>query len=90
MVFVSVLILSTLLVSIDGHDLETTFTAVLATLDNIGPGMGMVGPTCNYAFFSGFSKYVLMLDMLAGRLELFPILMLFHPHLYKGILRRKK
>ena len=88
--FFSVLMGSMFLLALDGHDLVTTFTAVLATLNNIGPGLSMVGPTCNYGFFSNFSKYVLMLDMLAGRLELFPILILFHPKLYKGITTRMK
>ena len=88
--FLSVFVISTLFISIDNNDMETTLTAVLATLNNIGPGMGKVGPTCNYAFFSVFSKYVLMIDMLAGRLELFPILMLFHPQLYKGLFKGLK
>ena len=88
--FFSVLMGSMFLLALDGHDLVTTFTAVLATLNNIGPGLAKVGPTCNYGFFSNFSKYVLMLDMLAGRLELFPILILFHPKLYKGITTRMK
>lgn len=87
--FMSVLTISTFLISLDGHDLVTTFTSVLATLNNMGPGFSLVGPTCNYDFMSVFSKYVLMLDMLAGRLELFPMLILFHPKLYKGMFRRK-
>jgi len=78
----SVLIASVFLVSFDGFDLTTTFTAVCANLNNIGPGLGGVGPTCNYSGFSFFSKYILMFDMLAGRLELFPILIIFHPRLY--------
>jgi trk system potassium uptake protein TrkH len=75
--------LSTLAVSIDNFDFTTNFTAVAATLNNIGPGLGLVGPTCNYNGFSIFSKFVLMLDMLAGRLELFPILILFKPGCWK-------
>lgn len=74
---------SVFLVSIEGRDLVTNFTAVAATINNIGPGLALVGPTQNFGLFSPFSKYVLMFDMLAGRLELFPILILFHP----GILR---
>ena len=58
-------------------------TAVLATFNNIGPGLSLVGPTCNYGFLSVFSKWTLIFDMLAGRLELFPILVLFAPSLYK-------
>ena len=88
--FFTVLMGSMFIVALDGHDLVTTFTAVLATLNNIGPGLSKVGPTCNYSFFSPLSKYVLILDMLAGRLELFPILILFHPTLYKGLFTGKR
>lgn len=72
-------ILSTLLLSLTSQDLVTNFTAVAATLNNIGPGLNQVGPTCNFGFFSPLSKIVLMFDMLAGRLELFPMLLLFTP-----------
>jgi trk system potassium uptake protein TrkH len=68
---------SLLLISIENHDLITSFTAVLASINNIGPGLELVGPTGNFAFFSPFSKIVLIFDMLAGRLELFPMLILF-------------
>ena len=78
-VYVFIFAVSTLLVSIEGHDLETCFTAVAATFNNIGPGLSIVGPTRNFGFFSDFTKYVLIFDMLAGRLELFPILILFSP-----------
>ncbi len=88
--FLTVLLGSMFIVTADGHDLVTSFTAVLATLNNIGPGLAMVGPTCNYSFFSILSKYVLILDMLAGRLELFPLLILFHPKLYKGITAKRR
>lgn len=74
---------SVLLIALEGYDLVTNFTAVVASLSNIGPGLAKVGPTCNFHFFSAVSKYVLMFDMLAGRLELFPILLLFHPALWK-------
>ena len=70
---------SLLLISIDGFDLETNVSAVLATLNNIGPGLGKVGPTLNYSNYSSFSKLVLSFDMLAGRLELLPMLLLFYP-----------
>ena len=66
-------------ISFDGNDLITNFTAVAATINNIGPGLELVGPTQNFGLFSGFSKFVLMFDMLAGRLELFPMLLLFAP-----------
>ena len=64
-------------VSFEGKDLVSNFTAVAATINNIGPGLQMVGPTQNFQHFSVFSKYVLMFDMLAGRLEIFPFRMLF-------------
>ena len=78
-----VFIVSILLVSLDGFDFTTTFTAIVATLNNIGPGLNVVGPTGNFADFSIFSKYVLMFDMLAGRLEILPMLILFHPATWK-------
>lgn len=68
---------SILLVSLDNHDFTTTVTSVIATLNNIGPGLAKAGPAGNFGFFSDFSKYVLMFDMLAGRLEIFPMLLLF-------------
>lgn len=74
---------SFLLVSIDNLDFTSSFTAVAATLNNIGPGLDAVGPTGNFAGFSVLSKYVLMFNMLAGRLELFPILILFYPACWK-------
>ena len=77
--FLLVFVSSVALISIEGHDLVTNFTAVSATINNIGPGLEMVGPTQNYAFFSYPSKLVLIFDMLAGRLELFPMLLLFKP-----------
>ena len=66
-----------LLISIDNFDFTTNFTAVAATLNNIGPGLAAVGPTQNFGIYSGFSKLVLIFDMLAGRLEIFPLLLLF-------------
>ena len=74
---------SVFLISFEEKDLITNFTAVAATINNIGPGLEMVGPTQNFGHFSIFSKYVLMFDMLAGRLELFPILLLFVPSVGK-------
>jgi len=69
---------SVLLIGVDNFDLTTNFTAVAATLNNIGPGLELVGPTQNFAMFSDFSKIVLIFDMLAGRLEIFPLLLLFY------------
>ena len=68
---------SIFLVSIEGYGLITNFTSVLATMNNIGPGLELVGPTQNFGFFNPFTKLVLIFDMLAGRLELFPMLLLF-------------
>ncbi|MDO4804875.1 MAG: TrkH family potassium uptake protein [Lachnospiraceae bacterium] len=82
-IYFMVMILSILLVSVDNHDFTTNFTAVSATLNNIGPGLAMVGPTQNYSFYSGFSKCILIFDMLAGRLELFPVLLLLAPGSWK-------
>ena len=70
---------SVLLISFDNFDGSTTLSAVLATFNNIGPGLGLVGPVGNFAAFSPFSKVVLCLDMLFGRLELYPMLVLFLP-----------
>lgn len=71
--------LSVLIVSLDNYDFTTTFSAVAATFNNIGPGLGIVGPMSNFSALSGLSKYTLMFDMLAGRLEIFPMLLLFSP-----------
>ena len=68
---------SVLIVSIDNLDFGTTFSSVLATLNNIGPGIADVGPVGSFAEFSPLSKIVFCFDMLAGRLEIFPFLMLF-------------
>ncbi len=86
--FILLFCVSLLLVSFEGHDLTTNFTAVLATINNIGPGLNMVGPAENFGFFTPFTKYVLMFDMLAGRLELFPLLILLHPALWKQAFKR--
>ena len=81
--YMAVLLASTIIVSLDGFSFETSFTSVVATLTNIGPGLGMVGPTGNFAAFSNLSKLVLSMCMLIGRLEVFPILMLFAPSVWK-------
>ncbi|MBE5868866.1 MAG: TrkH family potassium uptake protein [Lachnospiraceae bacterium] len=82
-VYLILMLLSVLLISIDGYDFTTNFTAVAATINNIGPGLELVGPTGNYAFFSEFSKIILSFNMLAGRLELFPLLVLLSPACWK-------
>ena len=79
-------ILSVLLLSVTNEELITNFTAVAATLNNVGPGLELVGPAANFGFFSPLSKIVLMFDMLAGRLEVFPMLLLFAP----GTWRRER
>lgn len=75
--YVIIIIASFLLISVDGFSITTNLSAVLACFNNIGPGFEAVGPTCNFASYSIFSKLVLIWDMLAGRLEIFPILILF-------------
>ena len=91
---IGIFTISVLLVSIEGRDLVTSFTAVAACLNNIGPGLAQVGPTSNFSQLSVFTKSVLMFDMLAGRLELFPMLLIFSPKIYKDMvisgLRRRK
>ena len=81
--FILIYAASVLLVSFEGKDLITTFTAVTTALDNVGPGLELVGPTQNFGHFSPLTKWVLIFDMLAGRLELFPLLLLFHPQAWK-------
>ena len=75
--YVCIIIFSYIIISIDGFSIGTNFSAVLACFNNIGPGLEAVGPTCNFSQFSDLSKLVLSADMLAGRLEIFPILVLF-------------
>lgn len=82
-VFVLLYGISVLLVSLDGLDTTTTFTSVAATINNIGPGLGLVGPAGNFAMFSWLSKVVLIFDMLAGRLEIFPLVIFFLPATWK-------
>lgn len=77
--YVIIFFASFLLITLDNFDFETSFTSVVATLNNIGPGLGMVGPTGNFSAFSTRSKIVLIFDMLTGRLEIFPMLLLIYP-----------
>ena len=74
---------SLMLVSLDGFDMVTNFTSVAATLNNIGPGLNQVGPMMNFGAYSNFAKLVLIFDMLAGRLEIFPMLVLFLPDTWR-------
>lgn len=87
--FMILFVSSVFLISFEGKDLVTNFTAVAATINNIGPGLEMVGPTSNFSVFGTFSKYVLMFDMIAGRLELFPLLILFYPPLWRDMFLKK-
>ena len=88
--FAAIFCASVLLISLEGYDFTTTFTAVAATFNNIGPGLELVGPISNYGHLSDFSTWVLTFDMLAGRLELFPLLLLFHPTIWRDYLRQKR
>ena len=81
--YVLIFAVSVLLISLDEFDLITNFTSVAATLNNIGPGLEIVGPIGNFNMFSGFSKIVLIFDMLLGRLEIFPMLLLFSKNTWK-------
>lgn len=81
--YIVILAGSILLVSVDNFDFTTNFTAVLTTLNNVGPGLAKVGPIENFSHFSYFSKLVLSIDMLVGRLEILPMLMLFAPQVWR-------
>ena len=81
--YIVIFAFSVLIISLDGFDYTTNFSAVAATLNNIGPGFAMVGPTQNFSVYSDFSKLILTLNMLIGRLEIFPILILFFPYTWK-------
>ena len=82
-VYIAIFFISLLILAIENKDFMTIFTAVAANLNNTGPGLGEVGPVGNFANFSVVSKLVLIFDMLAGRLELFPLLLLFSPKAWK-------
>ena len=71
------------IISFDGFDMLTTTTSVITTMSNIGPGLEMVGPVGNFSAFSGLSKLVLSFCMLAGRLEIYPMLIMFSPSIWK-------
>lgn len=86
--YVMILFISFIIVSVDGFSVNTNFTAVLSCFNNIGPGFDAVGPTCNFGAYSVLSKLTLIVDMLAGRLEIFPILILFSKSTW-GIIGRE-
>lgn len=81
--YILIFTVSVIIISLDNYDFASSFTAVSATLNNIGPGIGVVGPMGNYSGFSYLSKFVMMFDMLAGRLEIFPMLLLISPSTWK-------
>lgn len=87
--FFAIFVCSILIISLEEKDLVTNFTSVIATLNNMGPGFSMVGPTQNFAHFTNLSKWVFMFDMLAGRLELFPLLITFHPGIWHELVGKK-
>jgi hypothetical protein len=74
-----ILLICTFVVSFDGNDFTTNFTASLSCISNVGPGLAKVGPKYNYAGFSNLSKIVMSVTMLAGRLEIYPVLILLMP-----------
>ena len=84
--YVIVFFITLLLLSLDPSidNLETGFSAIATTINNVGPGLGKLGPIENFSFLTDFSKILLSFNMLAGRLELFPMLLLFHPSTWKG------
>lgn len=88
--FIVVFVASVFILSFENFDLTTNFTAVASCINDVGPGLSMVGPTHNFSCFNTLSKYILMFDMLAGRLELFPLLILFHPLAWKDFFKKNK
>ena len=81
--YVAIFVVSVLLISLNNFDFATSFSGVLTTINNIGPGISAIGPIENFAKFSDFSKIIFCLDMLIGRLEIFPFLVLLSPNLWR-------
>ena len=81
--YMIIFVISILIVSLNGKGLITSFTAVVATINNIGPGLDVIGPFGNFSSLSTLSKLVLTFDMLIGRLEIFPFLILLSPRTWK-------
>ena len=81
--YMVIMVLSFILISVDNFSVGTNMTAVIACFNNIGPGLEAVGPTCNFGAYSDFSKLVLIFDMITGRLEIFPMLVLFSKATWK-------
>ena len=82
-VYIAILLLGTLILSLDNIDLTAAFTASLTAISNVGPGLGAVGPTCNFGFLSGISKLTMSAIMLLGRLEIMPLLVLLMPSVWR-------
>lgn len=85
----AIFVISVLIIALEEKDLITNFTSIIATLNNMGPGLSMVGPTQNFAHFTNLSKWVFIFDMLAGRLELFPLLIMFHPAIWHELIVKR-
>lgn len=83
MIYVMTIIFASVFVSLENYDMTTTFTSVATCVSNVGPGFNLVGPTCNFGFFTAPTKLLLSLCMLMGRLELFPMLILIYPSTWK-------
>lgn len=90
MVYCIIMAIGILLISLDGFSFETTVSSVITCINNVGPGLGAVGPVGNFSGFSGFNKIVLSLAMLIGRLEIFPLIMLLSPSVWKSLLKKSK
>ena len=84
MLYLLIVAAGVLVLTLDGRDLTTNLTASIACISNVGPGLSAVGPSCNYEFFSPLSKLILSLEMLFGRLEIFPMLFLFSPGVWRS------
>jgi trk system potassium uptake protein TrkH len=84
-IYVLIFAASTMIISLDAKSADTTLGSVLTCLSNVGPGFGAAGPSGNFSIFSSLSKFVLMVDMLVGRLELFPIILLFTPNTWRRV-----
>ena len=82
-VYIVIFLLCGVVVSLEGIDIVSAFTASLTAISNVGPGLNLLGPTCNFSFLSGLSKIVLTIEMLAGRLEIMPLLVLLFPSVWK-------
>jgi trk system potassium uptake protein TrkH len=89
-IYVLIFAFSLLILALDQLSFASSFTAVMSCFNNIGPGLEQVGPTCNFGHLNVASKMILCLDMLAGRLEIFPILILFSRNTWKVRSKRRK